>query len=83
MPAPTCVRPGFAEWLIRARRKRALSQEELAQRMGVGVRTIGAWESGEHRPSCRSLRLIAAATGTPISELHVLDPPVGPDRLAA
>jgi transcriptional regulator with XRE-family HTH domain len=62
MPSPVAVKPDFAKWLSYTRRSRALSQEDLAFRMGVGARTLRAWEAGHMVPSARSLRLIAEAT---------------------
>jgi len=69
MPRPTAVKPDFGTWLLANRTRNALSQADMAQRLGVGVRTIRAWEAGDMRPSCRSLRLIADGTDTRVHEL--------------
>lgn len=69
MPQPVAVRPEFATWLTSRRRASGLSQRELAGRLGVGERTVRAWEAEEMRPSGRSLHLIAAATGVSIARL--------------
>ena len=71
MPTPTAVKPNFGTWLLAYRTKKALSQADMAQQIGVGVRTIRAWEAGDIRPSCRSLRLIAEGTDTRIDDLLV------------
>jgi transcriptional regulator with XRE-family HTH domain len=36
--------------LAQARRSRGLSQEALAERLGIDPRTVGRWESGESEP---------------------------------
>lgn len=74
MPTPTAVKPNFGAWLLASRTRKALSQADMAQQIGVGVRTIRAWEAGDMRPSCRSLRLIADGTNTRIDELLALEP---------
>ncbi len=41
------------DWVARIRRLRrvlSLSQEQLANKVGVSVRTIGRWEQGKARP---------------------------------
>jgi transcriptional regulator with XRE-family HTH domain len=81
MPTPTAVKPNFGTWLLAYRTKKALSQADMAQQIGVGVRTIRAWEAGDIRPSCRSLRLIAEGTDTRIDELLVEPDVRGPDLL--
>lgn len=69
MPAPTNVIPEFHVRLRRARELRGLSQRELADLVGIGERTLRAWESGDTRPSHRGLRLIADAMGVRLGSL--------------
>jgi transcriptional regulator with XRE-family HTH domain len=73
MPSPASVKPGFDRWLAYVRRANGLSQHELSLRLGVGERTIRAWESGESRPCWRSLRQIAQATDTVMADLLELE----------
>ena len=40
------------------RRQLKLTQEKLAQELGVSVMTIRRWESGKHKPSSLALRQI-------------------------
>ncbi len=54
----------LAEALIKARSEAALTQEELARRMGTTQAVIARLESGRSLPSTRTLQRFAAATGT-------------------
>ncbi len=57
---------GLGGWLRRARAAAGVTQEELAERSGVGVRTIGNLECGRTRkPYASSIRCLAAALGVP------------------
>jgi transcriptional regulator with XRE-family HTH domain len=58
------------EQLAAARKKKGLTQEELAERSKVTVRTIQRLESGESVPRAFTLRAIAAALDTPFESLH-------------
>jgi transcriptional regulator with XRE-family HTH domain len=64
--AAAVVRDGFGE-LVRGRRVQAgLTQEELAERSGLGVRTISDIERGRiGRPHRRSVNLLCKALGLP------------------
>ena len=55
-------RPTFAALLRAHRRAAGLTQEELAERAGLSVRTISGLESGaQHTPYKETVRLLAAA----------------------
>ena len=54
----------LAATLIGARANASLSQAELAERMGTSQSAIARLESGRVMPSTRTLRKLAAATGT-------------------
>lgn len=54
----------LAEALIKARSEAALTQEQLAKRMGTTQAAIARLESGRSLPSTRTLQRIADATGT-------------------
>jgi transcriptional regulator with XRE-family HTH domain len=58
------------EQLAAARKKKGLTQEELAERSKVTVRTIQRLESGDTVPRAFTLRAIAAALDTPFESLQ-------------
>lgn len=59
--------------LIRqARKNEGLTQEELAQKMGISYQNVSQWESNLRNPKIESLRKIANACGVPLS-YFVLD----------
>jgi transcriptional regulator with XRE-family HTH domain len=71
---------GFDPLLVGAqvrRRRRAagLSQAQLAERSGVSRQAVGALESGRHLPRVDAALAIAAALGTTVEDLLVLEPP--------
>jgi transcriptional regulator with XRE-family HTH domain len=55
--------------LAAARRTVQLSQDQLADRVGVERRTIQRYESGERDPRYTDLLLIADAIGVPLADL--------------
>ena len=54
----------LAEALIRARAAADMTQEDVAKAMGTTQAAIARLESGRSRPSTRTLRRFAEATGT-------------------
>lgn len=59
-------------WLQRQRKAAGLTQEDLAERSGLSVRTVRNLERGAPKPHPRSLHLLGAALNVPepgISEL--------------
>ena len=48
----------FSDWLKMVRAAQGLSQEALAQGLGMDESTINGWERGKHRPTQHSLRTI-------------------------
>lgn len=51
------------------RRRRFLTQKELAARVGVSYQTIQAWESGKARPRLRHIPTLAEVLGIEPSAL--------------
>lgn len=58
------------------RQQRGLTQDELARRVRVSVRTIAAWESGSTIPRHRNARALAKALGVHLDAL-ALDGDIG------
>lgn len=54
----------LAEALIEARKRSALTQEQVAERMGTPQAAAARLESGQGNPSIQTLRRYAEATGT-------------------
>jgi transcriptional regulator with XRE-family HTH domain len=59
------------------RRARGLTQEELAYRARVSLRTVAGWESGQVRPRKRNARALAKALGVDIDDLLFASPTRG------
>lgn len=63
-------RQSLASNIAAARRAAALSQEDLAARIGVRANTISRWERGVASPNrIEDLRRLAAALGTTAAAL--------------
>lgn len=55
--------------LAALRKKRGLSQEELAEKLCLSRQAVSNWERGKSYPDLESLRLIAEALDVPVSGL--------------
>lgn len=53
----------FEEKLIQLRKSRGLSQEALAEQLGVSRQAISRWESGETTPDLTNLKLLSELYG--------------------
>ena len=79
----------FGEKLRRARREKGLTQAELANQAGLGLRTIIAYEKGETYPQKRSTyQTLADILGVQADDLHneettVSAPPAPSGRTAS
>ncbi|MBQ9526701.1 MAG: helix-turn-helix transcriptional regulator [Fretibacterium sp.] len=61
------------ERLRKFRKKAGLTQEELAERVGVHLNTISQWENGLFTPKTLKLKKLASALG--VSEAELLNGP--------
>lgn len=59
--------------LFEARKKRGLSQEEVAGKLGVSRQTISKWETDETLPDTRQSKRLAALYGLSLDELVEFD----------
>lgn len=62
--------------LFHARKKRGLSQESVAEKLGVSRQTISKWESNETLPDIRQSKRMAQLYHTTLDELIEFDPNV-------
>ncbi|WP_062228777.1 helix-turn-helix domain-containing protein [Aureimonas frigidaquae] len=53
--------------LLRARRDCRMSQQVVAERMGIALRTFQRWESGQREPTAQGLFQWAAVVGVEIT----------------
>ncbi|MBR1822104.1 MAG: helix-turn-helix domain-containing protein [Clostridia bacterium] len=61
------------ENIAQARKKIGMTQEELAERIGVSVQAVSKWECGKNLPDIENLMQIAEITNTPYSILFGVD----------
>jgi transcriptional regulator with XRE-family HTH domain len=61
--------------LRRAREARGLSQVALAELLGVGERSVQAWERNERHPRLDALEEVARALGQPVAYFYGADQP--------
>ena len=59
--------------LYQARKKAGLSQEGVAERLGVSRQTISKWETGETLPDIRQSKRLAALYKLTLDELIDFD----------
>lgn len=59
--------------LFEARKKRGLSQEEVAGKLGVSRQTISKWETDETLPDIRQSKRLAVLYGLSLDELVEFD----------
>ena len=59
--------------LFKARKKKGLSQEEAAERLGVSRQTISKWEVDETLPDIRQAKKLAVLYGLSLDELIEFD----------
>ncbi len=59
----------FGNFICEERRKRGLSQSELAELLGVTDKAVSKWENGRAKPTTNVLRTLAAALGTDVETL--------------
>mgnify|MGYP000972191464 FL=1 len=63
----------FADNLIELRKYHNLSQEELAEKIGVSRQTLSKYETGESLPDIEKSKLLADAFGVSIDDLISYD----------
>ncbi len=64
----------FKDNLIHLRKMHKLTQEDLAERVGVTRQAIAKWESGETVPDLEKCSLLADAFGVSLDDLATYEP---------
>ena len=59
----------IGQFLGQVRRERGLTQEQLAQRLGVSQRTVSRWETGRNMPDISMLTALCAQLDITVAEL--------------
>ena len=72
----------LAERIYTLRKQHALSQEQLAEALGVSRQTVSKWENGTATPELEKLRALARCFGVTLDEL-VEDGKPAPERKSA
>lgn len=72
----------LAERIYTLRKQHALSQEQLAEALGVSRQTVSKWENGTATPELEKLRALARCFGVTLDEL-VEDGEPSPERKSA
>lgn len=70
----------FATRLKELRTVSGISQEQLAEKLGVAVKTVSYWENGHNAITFNKIPNIAKALGVPIYKLFVFGDLVGGDN---
>lgn len=64
----------FKDNLIQLRKYKQLTQEELAEKVGVTRQAIAKWESGETMPDLERSRMLAEILGVSLDDLANFEP---------
>ena len=64
----------YIEKLKAARRRKRITIEELANKMGISRITLGAWENAKRVPSEAKIRMLAKVLDVPANEISDLEP---------
>ncbi len=64
----------FRENLIQLRKLKNMTQEDIAEKVGVSRQAVAKWESGETTPDLDKARLIAGALGVSLDDLTNYEP---------
>ena len=64
----------FRENLIQMRKMRQMTQEDLAEKVGVTRQSVAKWESGETVPDLDKCRLLAELFGVTLDDLANFEP---------
>ena len=61
------------EIVCHLREQKGLSQQDLAQALGVSVATVYNWERGRHEPRIAQFRALALLFGVPMESIELVE----------
>ena len=64
----------FRDNLVQLRKMLNMTQEELAEKVGVSRQAVAKWEAGETSPDLEKARLLAEALGVSLDDLTNYEP---------
>ena len=64
----------FKDNLIQLRKLQNMTQEDIAEKVGVSRQAVAKWESGETTPDLEKARLLAGALGASLDDLTNYEP---------
>ena len=64
----------FKDNLVQLRKLKAMTQEDIAEKIGVSRQAVAKWESGETSPDLEKSRLLAEVLGVSLDDLVNYEP---------
>ena len=64
----------FKDNLIQLRKLNSMTQEDIAEKVGVSRQAVAKWEAGETSPDLEKARLLAEALGVSLDDLTNYEP---------
>jgi PAS domain S-box-containing protein len=66
----------YIDKLRAIRKRKKITAEELAEKVGISRVTLGAWENAKRTPSEAKIRMLATVLDVPVNEISDLEPAV-------
>lgn len=60
----------IGKYIVECRKKKNMTQQELAEKLGVSDRTIGNWENGRNMPDLSLFKPLSEILGISIAEIN-------------
>ncbi|MBQ6503418.1 MAG: helix-turn-helix domain-containing protein [Flexilinea sp.] len=67
----------FKDNLVQLRKLKSMTQEDIAEKVGVSRQTVAKWESGESTPDLEKSRMLAEALDVSLDNLANYEPTAG------
>lgn len=64
----------FKENLVQIRKLKGMTQEDIAEKVGVSRQAVAKWESGETSPDLEKSRILAEVLGVSLDDLVSFEP---------